>query len=334
MIKPDKLLHNPPIPKELIEAINSHSNFVILGHKNPDADCLNSQLVLGSTLTYLGKEVVLLSPGPFDRHEIKNYREFFHDTIPPDFKKTNPLAIIIDCSTPDRISPLEKQIEGLTTAIIDHHASGTEFGDIRFISPKAFSVTFLIFHIMKVLDIPVSKLDAQRLLFGLAADTGFFRHIPEGRPEIFEMITSLSDAGASPKDVYHTMYGERSFNSKKLLGLLLSRTERLFDGRLLMTWETLDEHTRFGEKERDSESLYAQLLSVVRCEVVVYIRQEKETSCTVGFRTAANSSVDVGRIASSFGGGGHKKASGATLEMNLEKAKTAVIELIANYILS
>ena len=73
MIKSGRILNNPPVPQELIEAIKSHTNFVILGHRNPDADCLNSQLVLGHALTYIGKEVILLSPGPFDRHEIINY---------------------------------------------------------------------------------------------------------------------------------------------------------------------------------------------------------------------------------------------------------------------
>jgi len=326
------MICTPPVPQKLIDAINSHNTFVIVGHKNPDADCLTSQLVLGSALNHLGKEVILLSPGPFDRHEIVKYHEYFQDTIPKDFKDTNPLAIIVDCSTPDRIAPLGSQLKGLTVAVIDHHAAGTEFGDIRYIFPKAFSVTFLIFHIMKVLNIPISKLDAERLLFGLATDTGFFRHINEGRSEVFEMVSVLAEAGASPKDIYHTMYGDRSFTSKKLLGMLLSRTESLFDDRLLITWETVDEHNQFGEKERDSESLYAQLLSIAHCEVVLYIRQEQLQSCTVGFRAAANSSVDVGLIAAEFGGGGHRKASGATLEMDLEKTKAAVTEILAKHI--
>lgn len=184
---------------------------------------------------------------------------------------------------------------------------------------------------MQTLAVPITKLDAERLLFGLAADTGFFRHINEGRSEVFEMVAVLAEAGASPRDIYHTMYGDRSFTSKKLLGLLLSRTESMFDDRLLITWETIDEHNQFGEKERDSESLYAQLLSIAHCEVVLYIRQEQSQSCTVGFRAAANSSIDVGLVASEFGGGGHRKASGATLEMDLEKTKAIVTKTLSNY---
>jgi len=326
------MISTPPVPQELIEAIHAHDTFVIVGHRNPDADCLNSQLVMGSALNYLGKDVLLLSPGPFDRHEIANYQEHFHQNIPDDFKKTMPLAIIVDCSTPDRIAPLAPQLEGLSVAVIDHHAAGTEFGDIRYIFPKAFSVTFLIFHIMQTLNIPISKLDAERLLFGLAADTGFFRHINEGRSEVFEMVAVLAEAGASPRDIYHTMYGDRSFTSKKLLGLLLSRTESMFGDRLLVTWETIDEHNQFGEKERDSESLYAQLLSIANCEVVLYIRQEQLQSCIVGFRAGANSSVDVGLIAAEFGGGGHRKASGATLEMDLEKVKALVTKAVTKHL--
>jgi bifunctional oligoribonuclease and PAP phosphatase NrnA len=326
------MIPTPPVPDALIDAMLSHEASIIIGHKNPDADCLNSQYLVQSILHYYNKKTLLLSPGPFERQEIKQYEGHFSTSVPDSFLKLQPLVIIVDCSTPDRIEPFNEVIEGLTVAVIDHHAAGTDFGDIRYVFPKAFSVTFLIYHIMKKMKVPLNAVDAQRILFGLAADTGFFRHINEGRSEVFSMTAELAEAGASPRDIYQTLYGDRSYQSRKLLGLLLTRTESNYDGRLLVTWETLEENEFYGEAERDSDALYAQLLAVRGCEVVLYFRQEARLRCTVGFRAGANSSIDVGLIASGLGGGGHKKASGTTLEMELGKAMTTVIGILAFYL--
>jgi bifunctional oligoribonuclease and PAP phosphatase NrnA len=326
------MVATPPVPEELIHALISHSSALIIGHKNPDADSLTSQLVMQSILDYLGKRTLLLSPGPFDRKEIRHFEPLFSSSVSDDFLKSNPLVIVLDCSTPDRIEPFDLLLPGHTVAVIDHHASGSEFGDIRYVFDRAFSVTFLVFQIMKRLKVPLTQIDAQRLFFGLAADTGFFRHINEGRSEVFAMAAELAEAGASPKDIYDTMYGGRSLTSRRLLGMLLSRAESHYHGRLLVTWETYEECSLFGEAERDSDVLYSQLLSVESCDVVVYLRQNEELSCSVGLRAGAQSTIDVGMIAAGLGGGGHRKASGTTLSMPLEKAKSTVVGILAFYL--
>lgn len=328
------MVKTPPVPEALLKALLDYDHFIIIGHKNPDMDCLNSQLVLESMLQQMGKKTFLLSPGPFDRHEIRHHKAHFKTDVPDSLLKKNPLVVVVDCSTPDRIEPFTDKLSNCTIAVIDHHASGSDFGDIRYVFPKAFSVTFLIFHIMKTLEIAISEINAHRLLSGIAADTGFFRHVNAGRSELFSAVADLAEAGASPRDIYHDMFGDRTFTSKKFLGKLLSRTESRYDGKLLVCWETLEEHLRYGEKERDSESLYGQLLAVEGCEVVLYIRQEGEQSCSVGMRSATNSSIDVGLIAAGLGGGGHRKASGTTLNMELNKAMTTVTGILSFYLSS
>jgi phosphoesterase RecJ-like protein len=97
--------------------------------------------------------------------------------------------------------------------------------------------------------------------------------------------------------------------------------EEAFDGRLLYTWESAEEMEYYGELNRDSETLYAQMLSIYDCEVILYIRENTDdrTTCTVGFRSHADSHIDVGEIAAEFGGGGHRKAAGATISASIEQ---------------
>ncbi len=321
------MLATPPVPDELLQAFRDYETMLIIGHKNPDGDALGSQLALGSVLSRMGKRVHLLSPGPFERHEIKHLQDQFLDIIPPDADPAVSLAVVLDCSTIDRIGSFADAIRDFPTAVIDHHAAGEPFGDITYICSRAFSVTFLILEVIKALGMEPTKQEAELLLFGLVTDTGFFRHVIARRGEIFQTAAELVDAGASPKDAYEQMYGSRPFASKQLLGLLLSRTEFHYGGRLLVTWETRSEHEQYGEQMRDSESLYGQLLSTEGCEAVLYIREDVEDGCTVGLRS--RHVVDVSAIAASFGGGGHRRAAGFVHHGDREEIQRELITLFA-----
>ena len=89
---------------------------------------------------------------------------------------------------------------------------------------------------------------------------------------------------------------------------MLSRTVRHLEGRLLVTYEVLEDKLALGAGNRDSDTLYQLLQATEGCEVVLFVREEDAQSCTVGLRS--NGGVDVGAIAKSFGGGGHRQAAG------------------------
>ncbi len=319
------MLNPPPVPAELLKALDDHSVMLIIGHINPDGDAMGSQLALAGLLERRGKQVYLLSPGPFDRHEIQHLSDRFMTEFPELDQEADPLVIVVDCSTIDRIGPFASEISQYPTAVIDHHAAGAPFGDITYIHTKAFSVTYMIHQIYKALDEVPTPEEAQMLLFGLATDTGYFRHVIAGRGEVFRTVEELVEAGASPKLAYEQMYGSRPLGSRHLLGLLLARTEAYHGGRLLITWETKGEHEKFGEAMRDSESLYAHLLGTEGCEAVLYIREDQEDACTVGLRS--KTSIDVSRIAASFGGGGHRRAAGFTYRGEREFITQELIKL-------
>ena len=315
------------VAQELIDAIESHTHFIVIGHMNPDSDSINSQLTLASLLGKLGKHAITASAGPFTRHEISDFESQFLPHIPEAYKDHEPLVLIVDCSSPDRIGYLSEEIAGLTVGVIDHHAAGQDFGDVTYIDPKAFSVTYLILQLFHTFNIPIGEEDAHRMLFGLATDTGYFRHIGPYRGEVFLTVSELVEAGASPRVIYQDMYGRRTFASRKLLGLLLYRTEAYYDGKLLLTWETREETLEYGEINRDSETLYAQMLGIDGCEVIIFIREnEGEEDCTVGFRAHGDSLINVGEIAAEFGGGGHKKASGVTMKGDISTISDTLLD--------
>ena len=291
---------------------------------------MGSQITLASILRRLGKEAILCSAGPFKRSEIEQYENLFY-SAPDGVWGSDYRVILADCSGPERTGDLSKYLEGRPIAIIDHH----ETGDLathtasspetpHFIDENATATTILVLKLMQALGLEPDREEAELLFLGLCTDTGFFRHVNEDGAETFEAAAALIRAGANPKAVYSAIYGGKSLDSRRFIGQILVRVESFYDGKLLVSSEEYDEICRFGLEGRDSDSMYQLLQTVEGMEAIAIIRQETPESCTIGFRS--RSWVDVGSIARSLGGGGHKNAAGVTVTGTIAELKAKVIE--------
>ncbi len=312
------------VPSSIIDFFNSHSAFVIVGHKEPDGDCIGSQLALESFLRRRGKECLLCSSGPFKRTEIKEWESSFSSTIDGEFLKKNPACVVLDCSSISRIGSLEPEVQKLPLAFIDHHAVGESCGQASYVDPHAPAVTYLILKLIEAFGQTPTREEAEYLFFGLCTDTGFFRHLDTRSAPFFQGAARLVEAGASPTAAFVRMYGGKSIESRLLLGLILSRLERFFSDRLIYSYETLEDSKAFGLEGRDSDMLYQLIQSVSGCEAVVIIRQESVEACTVGFRS--RESIDVAEIAASLGGGGHRQASGLYIAGTIPDVKEKILK--------
>ena len=319
-----------PVPKELLDFIREGKRFIVAGHKEPDGDCVGSQLALTSALLRMGKEALPCSAGPFKRPEIQVYAPRF--SAEPDEKYAREARVVImDCSNAARTGDLEPHLQGLPTAVVDHHASGGEYGNVSFIDVKAPSVTFMTLALIEALGLEPTKEEADLLLFGLCTDTGFFRHVDAEGAAAFEYTARLMRRGASPKRTFVAMNGGKSLDSRILMGLILSRVESHFGGRLLLSYENFEDTERFGLQGRDSDALYQLLQSVAGTQAVVLIRQETADNCTVGLRSGET--VDVSAIAARFGGGGHKQAAGLSAGGTIAELREKLLKAFSSVLL-
>ncbi|MDR0910395.1 MAG: bifunctional oligoribonuclease/PAP phosphatase NrnA [Spirochaetaceae bacterium] len=317
------------INKELYQVINFIENgkkFIVLGHAEPDGDCLGSQLAASFLLRQLGKEVVLVSAGPFNRSEITNLTKLFKNQITQDDLTDADGApshcLVLDCAALDRMtqntsdSTIIEDIAGLPLAMIDHHRSRKEDHDkgaIVYVDAEAPSTTYIVESLFEAFKVQPDAEATEQLFFGLCTDTGFFRHVEAGKPAAFECATKLVALGANPKKAFQKMHGSKSLNSRLLLSCILGRTETFFDGRLAFSYETLEESLKFGKESRDSDSLYQLLQAIEGVEAIAVIRQEDAQVCTVGLRSADK--VNVAAIAAKHQGGGHYNAAGFTVKI-------------------
>lgn len=311
------------IPEDMLRFLRESASFLILGHQEPDADCIGSQLALASFLARQGKTVRLYNHGPFKRPEINRYQPLFETRIDAFAKIDNPVVVILDCSTLDRIGDLKQDLTGLKVVMIDHHTAGLEFGDYRWIEPRRPSTTWMIQKLIGAWgQVPTAE-EAHWLLLGLCTDTGFFRHLEAGSQESFEVAADLAQAGASPKAVFGQLQGGKLLVNQKLMGLVLSRTESHFGGQFLYSWEELADRERLGADSRESDMIYQTLQGVIGCELIILLRQDTPGKVTAGLRS--KSFVDVGALSQVFGGGGHQRASGFSCSGTVEEVKQRLL---------
>jgi phosphoesterase RecJ-like protein len=338
------------VPENLIRFIRSGKKFIIAGHKEPDGDCVGSQLALCSALGRLGKKVIACSAGPFKRTEINPFASSFVSRLSAE-EQEEAAVILLDCSTAERTGDLAPFLKGLPLAVVDHHAQAAGdgvvqpasssspaggrhvtgdrplFGDqapLLYLDITAPSVTFMILRIIQALGMEPNREEAELLLFGLCTDTGFFRHVDDTGAAVFEAAADMIRAGANPKQVFAWIHGGKSLNSRILMGLVLARSQAHFGGKLVLSWETFEESQKYGLEGRDSDSLYQMFQSVDGAEAICIIRQETPENCTVGLRS--RDKVDVSAIAAEFGGGGHKNASGFSYSGKIEELRPKLLE--------
>ena len=313
-----------PVPSSLMEGLFFYDSYILLGHEQPDADSLCSQLGLAALLEKKGKRVHLLAAKPFTRPETLEMESRFTTEwdFTPDGKT---LLVLLDLSDPARTGfPLE-ELEKFPRMVIDHHASGRDEGLYRYVVPQSPSTTLLVQKIWEEAGMSLDKEISSLLFFGFATDTGFFRHLEDNTGEVFDAVSRLIRQGASPNRTYRQISAGRKLSTRRLMGRILERSRFYCSNRIIISWEDARDREELGTDERDSDKLYQLLQSIDGCEAVALLRMEDDKHCIVGLRS--NNQVDVGKIASILGGGGHKKASGCSVEGNMDEVREKVLAL-------
>lgn len=316
------------IPDSIADFFARYGTYIIASHREPDGDCIGSSLALASFLLRQGKKTVLLSAGPFKRPEIREFEPLFVKSVAGLELPGDTAVAIVDCSGMDRLGDASKGIETFPAVILDHHATNSADTPGSFVDSSAPSTTVIIQSLIEMIDGPVTKEEAEHLLFGLCTDTGFFRHLDTRSSETFALTARLVSAGANPKKTFAHMNGGKSFGSRILISRILARMTPYYDKKLIVSWETLEDTLEFGQEGRDSDTLYQLVQSISGVEAIVILRQETEKNCTIGFRSLDR--VDVSIVAARFGGGGHRQASGLSMEGHIEDIMPLLIAAFAD----
>lgn len=293
------------IRKEVAES----KKIAIAGHVRPDGDCAGSTLAM---YLFLKKH--------FPEKEIDWYLESFSSAfylLEGMDKAKEELAddvdydtvILIDTSDIERIGVVKTAFEKAEkTIVIDHHISNNGFGTVSYVEPDASSASEMVFHILgkENLDLPM----AEAVFLGIICDTGVLQY-SNATKSTFEVTGALVEMGVRSSKIIDKIFYQKTFEQNQLLGRVLMQSQLMLDGKCIISAVSKAEMDEFGITSKDFEGIVSQLRNTKGVEVAILLYEMEDGVHKASFRS--NEGCDVNKIAGAFGGGGHVKASGATI---------------------
>jgi phosphoesterase RecJ-like protein len=309
------------IPHRLLSFLKEEDKFLIATHISPEADAIGSSLALSMALEFLGKVTVLYDKDPVPKvcHFLPAYEKFTNiisPSIPSDF-----VLILLDCNTPKRAG-----IERLTfkySAVIDHHETEEDYGDIKWVVPEAAATGMMIFYLIKELGITITRDMAINLYAAIAIDTGTFRY-SNTTGEVLKVAAQLVDAGADPAYVSNNLY--ETWSQERFALLISSLNTLEVKGSVAITLVTREMYKETGATPEDTENFPAFSKIMKDIKVSAFFRELGDNYWKVSLRSKGD--INVAHVASLFNGGGHKNAAGYEVKSNIESAKNSLLEVL------
>ncbi|EGO63201.1 DHH family phosphoesterase [Acetonema longum] len=300
--------------------IRSADQILITGHIHPDGDCLGSMLGLYHHLKAAGKKATLLLDDdvPSGFRFLPNWTDIKKPAHQNEQYITD-LLIVLDASDKERIGRVGACVSG-PVLNLDHHVSNTQFADYWYVDTKAAATGEIIVDLIHAAGEPIDPDSALCLYTAIATDCGFFRYA-NTTPKVLRYAADLLEQKVKPELVSESIETSTLADIQSLIAVL-GTLELQQEGRAALI--TVDSHALSLTENTESYINYPR--SIAGVEVAVMLKEVEADCVRVSLRSKT---ADVSKIALSFGGGGHMRAAGCTLNTTLDQAKSRILEAIA-----
>lgn len=317
------------VPDIVASRVRAARRVLAVGHENPDADTLGATLGVVALVEELGgaADPVCSDPVPPLYAFIPGIERFRTD--PADGVDYD-LLVVSDCGTLERVGEVGRRhpelFARLPRVIIDHHASNGSSGEADWIEPASAAtcemVALLAARLGVAFDGPRGRALADALMAGIVMDTATFAH-PNSTPRTLAVSAALVEAGAPLSDISRRLYRTKPEAQLRLFGRVLDRLETASEGRVV--WSTLLEAdlADTGTVPAHSEGIIDLLAQAEEAEVAILFKEAGSTT-RISVRTKPGG-VDATVLTGTFGGGGHARAAGATVDLPVAEGRPAVL---------
>jgi len=317
--------------KPFADLIAARKRFVLTTHMNPDGDGLGSEVALAQYLASQGKDVTIVNdgavPAPFEFLARLYPIEPFGDDWAREKVEAAEVVVILDTAVRSRLGRVAPLLErpGLEIVVVDHHLGEPQFDGLAFVSTAACAAGEMVYDFLRREPEGLTAGIAEALYTALATDTGFFRH-SNTDPEAHAMAAHLIALGARPESLHAQINQHRHAGRVRFQGAIWSRLELTEDGTV--AWLEADRATMESHAvdHSDTEGIVDFPRTLRGVEAVALFSETPDGKVKVSLRSTGR--VNVERVASRFGGGGHRAAAGATVPGPLAAGRERVIEAL------
>ena len=292
----------------LEQMLEQTGSVVILGHVRPDGDCLGSTLGLyhyiQTNYPVIRAAVYLEESSPKFGY-LAGYDAILHETDEERYE----LCICLDCGDEERLGSFGVYLANASKSLcLDHHITNTRFCEVNLVSENASSTCEVLFEQLD--EEKIDKAAAECLYTGLIHDTGVFKYSCTSA-RTMEIAGKLMAKGIDFGSIIDNSFYKKTYVQNQILGRALLESITFLDGKCIFSALRQSEMEFYGVNGKDMDGIIDQLRLTEGVEVAIFMDQTGPQEFKVSLRS--QNAVDVSRIASYFGGGGHVRAAGCTM---------------------
>lgn len=306
---------------EIKDRILEAKNIYLASHVQPDGDNLGSLLGLFGALKKINDNVFILKSDDIPKDYLfLSGIENVVDHNPEDLD----LFIALDCAEEHRLGRNKKLMDGANFIInIDHHLSNTNYGNINMVDSDAAATAELVYILIDYLEIPIDEDMATNIYTGISTDTGSFIY-ESTSSRTHRIAADLIDKGARTNEVSINLYQSNSLEKTKMFIEVIKDMELLFDNKVSLAIVTQDKLKKTNTKMDDTEGIVSFIRDIETVEVAILFKEMSENEVKLSMRSKKY--VNVSDLCGAFGGGGHKRAAGCTINEPIGVVKQLVID--------
>jgi phosphoesterase RecJ-like protein len=306
---------------EIVEVLKSEDDFLLTAHLKPEGDSIGSQLALKLALLEIGKTATVVNDDPVPG--IFEFLPHSETVVTPEKMNGIPsVSVVLDCGQWDRLGKSGDLARRAATVLnIDHHPDTEGLGKYNYIDPVASASGEQVYELTRRLGIMNPDI-AVCIYVAIVSDTGGFRY-SNTTPDTHRITSELMKQGVKSNEVAYKLYESDPPGLVVAMGLALSELQ-VKDG---VAWTHL---TKDGQQKAgvwggplETEKIIRQMRTISDIRVVAFFTEMEGGQVKVNLR--ARPGFDVGVLAKDMGGGGHRQASGCTIDGHLPEVEKRVL---------
>ncbi|MGO1367935.1 MAG: DHH family phosphoesterase [Senegalia sp. (in: firmicutes)] len=305
----------------ILKELDRFDQIYLISHVNPDGDSIGSLLALGKALKniYNDKVILLKSDNIPNKFMFLKDIDLLSNLDVLDNIKDNSILITLDCGDISRIGSTLNYIEKFNKIInIDHHISNDKFGDINILDSKTSSTGEIVFNLLKDNKLKIDKNIATSLYMAISTDTGSFKY-ESATSKTYKAAAELLEYDIDKSKIIFELYQNRSIEKTNIFIEAIKNIEFHNDNKIGNTTVTLEMMRKVNASPEDVNGIVEFIRDTENVEVAYVIKEVENNKFKISFRSKAY--LDVSAIANVFGGGGHIRASGITIDGDLSNIK-------------
>ena len=285
----------------------------IAGHIRPDGDCTGSCLAVYNYIRENYPEieaaVYLEMVNPVFRF-LKGAEEVKTDCQE---EKVYDLFISLDASDLARLGEASRYFKtAKRTLCVDHHITNLGFAEKNWVVADASSTAELAYELME--EERISRETAEALYLGIVHDTGVFQYSNTSE-KTMQIAGKLMSKGIAFSKIIDDTFYRKTYVQNQILGRTLMESILLMDGKVIVGRVRQKDMDFYGIGPKELDGIVNQLRVTEGVEVAIFLYETGNQEFKVSLRS--NGIVDVSAVCMYFGGGGHVKAAGCTMQGTL-----------------